>query len=158
MNKKIFFGSLIVLFLDQLSKFIINMTMELNDSITIIPKFFYLTYVKNDGVAWSMLAGHRILIIIITIVALVLIFLFSQSIKKNWRNNIALMLIYGGTLGNLIDRISYGTVRDFLDFHIFSYHYPVFNIADSAIVIGIILIIIAIFKKEDQYEVHGRRK
>ena len=74
-----------------------------------------------------------------------------KTFKNNTRNHIAFGLVYGGIIGNFIDRIFIGYVRDFIDVRIINYHYPVFNIADSAIVIGIILLIIAIIKKEDSH-------
>jgi signal peptidase II len=80
------------------------------------------------------------------------------NFKNNNRNNLAFGLIIGGIVGNLIDRIFLGYVRDFLSIQIINYYYPVFNLADSFIVIGVVLLIIAIFKGEDQYAKNKSRK
>ena len=82
----------------------------------------------------------------------IIIYRFMYVFNKNKRNSVAFGLLFGGISGNLIDRTLLGYVRDFLDFKIFNYNYPIFNIADCAVVIGVILLIIAIFKGEDKVE------
>jgi len=147
MNKKLVIAiSAIVIFLDQLSKFLIGHFVKSN-SVLLIKKVLYLTYVKNFGVAFNMLNNKRFIIILFSVILLALIYNYMKNFKNNKRNILAFGLVYGGIIGNLIDRVFLGYVRDFIDFKIINY--PVFNIADSAIVIGIILLIIAIFKKED---------
>jgi len=147
MNKKLVIAiSAIVIFLDQLSKFLIGHFVKSN-SVLLIKKVLYLTYVKNFGVAFNMLNNKRFIIILFSVILLALIYNYMKNFKDNKRNILAFGLVYGGIIGNLIDRVFLGYVRDFIDFKIINY--PVFNIADSAIVIGIILLIIAIFKKED---------
>lgn len=147
MNKKLVIAiSAIVIFLDQLSKFLIGHFVKSN-SVLLIKKVLYLTYVKNFGVAFNMLNNKRFIIILFSVILLALIYNYMKNFKNNKRNIIAFGLVYGGIIGNFIDRVFLGYVRDFIDFKIINY--PVFNIADSAIVIGIILLIIAIFKKED---------
>lgn len=149
MKKKILIISIIVLFVDQLSKLLIGMNIKLNESIIIISDFFNLTNVYNEGAAFSLLNGERLLFIIIGLIAVYLIYKYIEDFKNNKRNVIAFGLLLGGIIGNLLDRIFLGYVRDFLSFKIFNYNYPVFNIGDSAIVIGVILLLIALLKGED---------
>ena len=150
MTKKNFLIAVSVLILDQLSKSIIEVYIKLNESITIINNFFNLTVAHNTGGAWSIFNNHSYLFIIFSLIAVVLLINLMFSFKKNKRNNWGFMLLIGGILSNLCDRIFLGYVRDFLDFKIFNYDYPIFNIADMAIVMGVILLIIAIIKGEDK--------
>ena len=90
--------------------------------------------------------------------SVIMIYHFIFRFKKNTRNSIAFGLVIGGMAGNLIDRVFFGYVRDFLDFYIFNYDFPVFNIADTAIVIGIILLIYAVIKGEDLSENSSNRR
>ena len=151
MNKKLLvLISTIVIILDQVSKYVMARILK-SGAITLIKKVLYLTFVKNYGVAFNMLNNKRFIIILISIILISLIYSYMKTFKNNTRNHIAFGLVYGGIIGNFIDRIFIGYVRDFIDVRIINYHYPVFNIADSAIVIGIILLIIAIIKKEDSH-------
>ena len=139
--KKILPITIIVLLLDQLVKITVINNMNLFDSINIINDFLSITYVRNTGAAWSILSGSTLLLILISIIALVAIYLYFIKDKKlNKLENISYGLLMGGILGNLIDRIIYGYVIDYLDFRIINYDFPIFNIADICIVISIILI------------------
>lgn len=158
MNKKIFQIAIIILALDQISKVLINSFLKLGESITLIPSFFNLTLCYNEGAAWGLFANNKIVIALGSLVAVVMIYHFIFYFKKNTRNNIAFGLVIGGMAGNLIDRVFFGYVRDFLDFYIFNYDFPVFNIADTAIVIGIILLIYAVIKGEDLSENSSNRR
>jgi len=158
MNKKILIIASITLLLDQITKSIVETCLKLNESIKIIPQFFYLTYCQNEGAAWGLFNHHQVVIILGTIIAIILIYHFMFCFKKNMRNNFAFGLLVGGLAGNLADRLLFGYVRDFLDFYIFNYDYPVFNVADIAIVIGVFLLVIAILKGEDSNEVNRSRK
>lgn len=158
MNKKIFQIAIIILALDQISKVLINSFLKLGESIALIPSFFNLTLCYNEGAAWGLFANNKIVIALGSLVAVVMIYHFIFCFKKNTRNNIAFGLVIGGMAGNLIDRIFFGYVRDFLDFYIFNYDFPVFNIADTAIVIGIILLIYAVIKGEDLSENSSNRR
>ena len=145
MYKKIFFFSILFIFIDQLSKGLANLYMNLNQSIELIPSFLNLTYVNNTGAAFSILSGNSWLFIIIAIISLNIIYLFFIKDKK--LNNLEIgtySLLIGGIIGNLIDRILYGYVIDFLDFNIFGFDFAIFNIADSFIVISVVLLIITI--------------
>ena len=143
MNRKILMFGIITLVIDQLTKVCATIFLDLNRSVKIIPNFFYLTLVHNEGAAWGLLSNHTWIIVVATIVA---------------RNNVAFGLLCGGLLGNLIDRVTSGYVIDFFDFYIFKYDYPVFNVADIAIVVGILLLIYAVFKGEDVNENNCGRK
>lgn len=121
---------------DQLSKYIISQNFILGQSITLVPNFFALTFVKNSGASFSILEGKLLFFIIMTIVALALfIYSYWQS-PKLLRHKLIYGLLLGGSLGNFIDRIIRGSVIDFLDFHLFSYNFPVFNLADIFICLG----------------------
>jgi len=157
-NRKILLFGIITLAIDQLTKVCATLFLELNKSIQVIPNFFYLTLCRNEGAAWGIFSNHSSIIVIGTIIAIILIYHFIYCFKKNTRNNIAFGLLCGGLAGNLIDRISSGYVTDFLDFYLFKYDYPVFNVADIAIVFGIILLIYAVFKGEDVNENQSSRK
>lgn len=156
MKKNILIG-LIIFILDRISKQIVISTMKIEKSIVIIKNFFSITLAKNTGVAFSLLDGKIDIIIILSIP--ILLFLINM-IKKNNRKEeiICYYLILGGALGNLFDRIIFGYVIDFLDFNIFGYHYPTFNIADSSIVIGVILLLIISIKKEGEDNEFNSRK
>lgn len=150
MNKKILLICIIALFFDQISKNIASVFLEVGESITIIKNFFNITYINNYGAAWSIFENQNILLIVLSLIALIIIYRYMYLFQKNRKNNIAFGLTLAGITGNLIDRTLFGYVRDFLDFNIFGYDYPVFNIADISVVVGVILLIIAIIKGEDK--------
>lgn len=156
MNKKVPIIAAFICLLDQISKILVS--NYLVNNVTIIKNFFYLTLVYNKGAAWGILENHTYIITIIMILALIFLVRIISNFKNNLRNNIAFGLVIGGLLGNLIDRIFRGYVIDFLDFYIFKYDYPVFNISDIAIVIGMFLLVFAIIKGEDTHEDNSKRK
>lgn len=157
MNRKILTIAMVTLVIDQITKSIIGNLIKVGTTKQIIKNFFYITIVHNDGAAWGIFSNRSIVIIIGTIISFFIIYKFIYGFKKNTRNNIAFGLVLGGLVGNLCDRLFLGYVRDFLDFIIFKYDFPVFNIADIAIVIGVILLIIAIIKGEDVNEDNSKR-
>lgn len=138
-----------VLFIDQIVKAIVTLKMKLHQSIAIIPNFFDLYYVQNTGAAFSILKDMRYLLIGF---AIVVFFAIQRYISKTKIQNkleiISLGLLMGGLVGNLIDRLLYGYVIDYLSFHIFNYDFPIFNIADIGIVVGIGLLILSMIKQE----------
>lgn len=139
--KKILPISLVLVIVDQLVKILVTKVLALHESIVVIKNFFNLTYVRNTGAAWSILSGNRLLLIFISFIALILIYLYL--IKDKDLNEIDIVsygMLIGGIVGNLIDRIVYGYVIDYLDFKIFNYNFPIFNVADTLIVISIIII------------------
>ena len=156
MKKKNIILTIVFLILDIISKLLIDYYFELNDSKVIINNFFYITKVYNEGASWSIMWGMRILLIIISILVLIALFYYQKKFIMNNRNILSFSLLYAGIVGNLLNRLIYGYVIDFLDFKIFGYNYPVFNIADICIVIGIFLLIIAIIKKEDENEIRSK--
>ena len=157
MQKKIIIYSIIFFILDLISKVIVNAFLGLTESITVINNFFYLTNVHNLGAAWSLFSGQRILLIVVGIAALFFIFRWINDFKNNNKNIWAFSLLISGLLGNLFDRIIYGYVRDFLDFRFGSYNYPVFNLADTFIFCGVILLILAIIKGEENGSKSNRK-
>ena len=143
----------IVVAIDLISKYYIQSIMTLGDSTMIIKDFFYLTFVHNYGAAWGMLSGKMELFFVITIVVLVVIgyILFTTDHKKTLLR-IALVVILGGTLGNFYDRVVFGYVRDFLNFYPLGYDFPVFNVADSALTIGYVLLAWYLLRHSEELE------
>ena len=141
--------SIIFIIIDQVSKIIVVNNLTNNKSIEVIKSFFYLTYTNNQGAAFSILTGRRILLILVALVVIgVLIYYVRKNKIEGKVNKIALSLVIGGSIGNLIDRILRGAVIDFIDVKIFGYNFPIFNLADTFIVIGVFLLIIEMFRKE----------
>ena len=149
MNKKIFIITCILFIVDQFTKTFFSLNFALNYSFVVIPNFFSLTYVQNYGASFSLFYNQRLLLIIISIIMLIMLYFFRKKFILNKRNIFAFGCLYAGILGNLFDRVIKGFVIDFLDFKIFSYNYPVFNIADILIVLGVIFIIYAIIRGEE---------
>jgi signal peptidase II len=146
--------SAVVVVLDQVTKIAVLRHMPLYQSITVIPGFFNLTHIHNPGGAFGFMARHdspwrHWLFLAAAAVALVMIIYFYHQTPPDRRLfGAALALIFGGAVGNLIDRLRYGVVVDFLDFYIGNLHWPTFNIADSAVTVGVIVFILHIlFKK-----------
>jgi signal peptidase II len=134
----------IIIVIDQLSKWVIVKTMAFGDQKMIIENFFYITSHRNQGAAWGILQGQMLLFYIITAVVVIgIIFYMQKYAKENKVMAVSLSMILGGALGNFIDRLFRQEVVDFFDFTIFNYNYPIFNVADSSLVVGVILIIIA---------------
>lgn len=135
----------VVVVMDQFTKYLVQKIMHLHESIAVIDDFFSLTYIRNRGAAFGLLSergdGFRFIFFFITsvIALLVLWYLFIKPYKSDRATQISISFISGGAIGNLIDRIRLGEVVDFLDFYIGNYHWPAFNLADSAITIGIII-------------------
>lgn len=155
MNKKMVIISTIILTIDQIIKSIV----QINDiHVDIIRNFFSFNYYQNTGAAWSIMEGNTIVLIAISIVMLFLIYNMTFSYEETKFNNLSFGLLFGGIFGNLIDRVFYGFVRDFIDIKIFGYDFPVFNIADMAIVIGVVLLLISTLKGELKNGNNSRRK
>ena len=150
MNKKTYIIAVLVLIIDQVSKSLVEIFLNLHENFTVIKNFFYITVAHNTGGAWSIFSNHSYLFIVASVIAILLLIKFMFGFKNNFRNNLAFGFLFGGIFSNLADRVFLGYVRDFLDFKIFGYDYPIFNIADVAIVIGVILLIVAVIKGEDR--------
>lgn len=140
--KKIGIISLIVIIIDRILKVLVTNNFVLNVKNKIIDGFFYITNCHNEGAAFSLFSGNVLFLIFITLIVL---FLIYRTINKENVNKIGILaygLLLGGILGNLYDRIFYGYVIDYLDFVIFKFNFAIFNLADAAIVIGAILLIV----------------
>ena len=135
--------SIIFLVIDQISKILIIKLLEPNEVITIIKNFLYIIYTNNTGAAFSILLGKRIFLIVVAILIIGILLYYIKKNKVDGKLNIiALSLIIGGSLGNLIDRIVRGYVVDFISIKLGSYNFPIFNIADTLIVVGVFLLLI----------------
>ncbi len=129
--------------IDQLIKVLVQKYMNLFDRVVVIPRFFSLYYVKNTGAAFSILENKSFLLILISVVFIVVFHEYIRREEKFTKMSIiASGLILGGIFGNLFDRIIYSAVIDYLDFTIFSYDFPVFNLADTGITVGIGLLML----------------
>ncbi len=146
------FVFLMTLCFDQWSKYMVDHKIMLHQSIPVIPGFFSLTYARNTGAAWSMLEGKMMFFYGITLIAVVALgYYFKQSQSHEKLTRLGIVLIFSGTIGNFIDRLCFQYVRDFLDFVIFGYDFPIFNIADSLICIGVFLMIVELMNEEHQW-------
>jgi signal peptidase II len=147
--------SLAVLFLDQWTKGVITRTLDVHQSRSLIADVFDLTYVRNTGAAFGLFASvdSSIKAILLNSVAVVVFLVVSayalRSSHRSVRLQVGLALILGGAVGNLLDRVRFGYVVDFLDFAVSGHHWPAFNIADSAICIGVGLLFLDMLQQED---------
>ncbi|MDF9867119.1 signal peptidase II [Bacilli bacterium PM5-3] len=138
---KYLFLVIVLIVLDQLSKFLVSTNMELYQEIPIIKNFFSLLYIRNDGAAFSIFKGQMFFFFIVTFIALLVIaYLFKTS--KSKFALITTSILLAGVLGNFIDRLLYGEVVDFLSFTFNTYKFAIFNIADCYISIAVVLFVI----------------
>ena len=142
-----------ILALDQITKIMVETSMKLYDSIDVIKGFFSITYVQNTGAAWSILEGQMWFFYVVTIVALiVMVYIFKDTKEHQWWMRLAVILLIAGTLGNFIDRLTLQYVRDFLDFMIFGYDFPVFNVADISLCVGVGMVALeTLLSKEEEH-------
>ena len=147
MSKKyllVLLTAFLIVFLDQLTKFFIKNNFQLNQSTPIIKNILHITYITNTGSAFGLFKGLNWFFIFFSIIVISAIFYFINKIGNNEKMmQLSVGLVLGGTIGNLIDRIAYGAVIDFIDFRI----WPVFNVADSAVTISVVLLITLLWKK-----------
>lgn len=135
----------IIIALDQLTKYMIVKSLEIGDSIKVIKNLLYITSHRNEGAAWGILQGKMWLFYIVTIVVLVILIMFFKS--EGYGKPLiqfGLSLLIAGSIGNFIDRLIRSEVVDFIDTYIFGYNFPIFNVADAALTIGVIVLIIVI--------------
>ena len=131
--------ALCVVLLDQASKEWIRSAFSLHESVELVPGFFHLTYIRNTGAAWGMFSGQNLTLSLLAIVMLCALVLFRRKLlPPGLLHRVALGLLCGGIVGNLFDRLRLDYVTDYLDFFWREWHWPAFNIADSAIVVGAI--------------------
>jgi signal peptidase II len=157
MTRPIYFLIPIAAFiLDRLTKVLVEKGLPLHESKPIIPGFLDLTHTRNTGVAFGFFANSNsvwvpYVLTLTSALALVLILVYSlRHSVKNWKLQLGLMLVLGGAAGNLYDRISYGYVIDFIDVFYRTYHWPTFNVADSAISVGISLLLLEVLLQRPQ--------
>ena len=147
-----------VVLLDCITKAYIDSTMSLHESVVVIGGFLNITYVRNPGAAFSFLAtassGFRsVFFLTVTVLAIILVLYYIAKSKTEEPFMIfALSLILSGALGNFIDRVRLGEVIDFIDVHLGAYHWPAFNVADSAITVGAFIMLFALFKRPKEHE------
>ena len=149
--------SAIVILLDRITKYWVDRHLNPGSTITIIPRVFRISHVLNTGAAFSFFAESgspervRNALIIFSILAAIMVFVMLWRVGRTISiTSVALALILGGALGNLYDRLHYHFVIDFLEVHIVHYHWPDFNLADSAIVIGACLLVLEIFRPQPE--------
>ncbi len=134
-----------VLVLDQVTKAMVVQHMSLHESIPVIPGFFNLTYVRNTGAAFGILSSHTpgirsVVLVLSSLLAMgFIVWIWFREKNPSWSLVIPMGMILGGALGNLLDRVRLGEVIDFLDFYWGKYHWPAFNVADSAVSLGILV-------------------
>jgi signal peptidase II len=148
--------SALVIVLDQLTKWLMSSWLELYDTVAVVP-YFNLTLAHNYGAAFSFLASaggwQRWFFTLLAIVVSVVLTIWMKRLKANARlEAISLALILGGAIGNVIDRVLHGYVIDFLDVYVGTYHWPAFNIADSAICVGAVLLIFDSFRSKTEQQ------
>lgn len=141
--------ALVIIAIDQFTKWLIIANMNLGESMTIIENFLYITSHRNQGAAWGILQGQMWFFYIITVAVIFFIIYYLQKHAKGKPIfSISLALLLGGAIGNFIDRLFRKEVVDFIDVYIFSYDFPIFNVADSSLVIGVALLILVMFLEE----------
>ena len=159
MPKRPLLIALAVLLLDRITKWAIAQTIPLEDAINIIPGLFRLTHLENTGAAFSLFADspspfRTTLLIGFSVAALAVISVLLWRDRNVFHSGtLALSLILGGAVGNLWDRVADGKVTDFLDFYIGTHHWPPFNVADSAIVVGALLLFMRMLRKTPHSQV-----
>lgn len=155
----IFIASILLVLIDQLFKYLVSSSMTLYESVKVIPNFLSITYVENDGGAFSILPGGRWFFILIGIIVLYFIIRFIMLDSRVTKfDKISYTLVLSGIIGNLFDRIFYGKVIDYIDFNLFGYDAPIFNFADICIVVGAFMIVIILLVRGDSDEnIHSRK-
>ena len=142
-----------VLILDQVTKFLISTNMVLFEDIPVISGFFHITYVQNTSMAWSMLSGQQLLLSLAAFAAIGVMLWYLMYRRPDRITTISIGFMMAGAAGNLIDRLVFSYVRDFLNFYIFGYDFPVFNVADIALCLGVGLLILDAFLEERKEKV-----
>ncbi len=146
--------ALAIIIFDQLTKWIVVKEMELGESIPVVENFLYITSHRNRGAAWGILEGQMWFFYAITIVVVIGLIVYIRKINKadKWLG-VALGLMLGGAIGNFIDRVFRQEVVDFVNTYIFTYDFPIFNVADSALVVGVgIMFILTLFEGKQKKE------
>ncbi len=146
----------ILILMDQISKYIIVKTMNIGESISVIGEVLQITSHRNYGAAWGMLQNQMIFFYIITIIVLIaLIYFYYKEAADNLLMQCGLMLIFAGAVGNFIDRLFRGNVVDFIDTKIINYDFPIFNVADSCLTIGVFILLYELLFNQKEEKPHG---
>ncbi|WP_404450003.1 signal peptidase II [Sutcliffiella horikoshii] len=146
--------ALVIIIVDQLTKWLVVRYMEIGENIPIIHNFLYLSSHRNRGAAWGILEGQMYFFYIITVGVVIGLIVYLQKLPKDqpWMK-LALSLMLGGAIGNFIDRVLHQEVIDFINTFIFTYDFPIFNVADSALVIGVgIILVLTIIEGKKEKE------
>jgi signal peptidase II len=143
----------LVLLIDQITKFVISGSMQLGESRQILGDFFRLTYVHNDGAAFGLDLGGPFSFIVVTVLVVAFIIFYYVRSEKTLTARWALALILGGALGNLVDRVRIREVVDFLHLSVGGFSWPIFNVADIGVSMGVGLLAIHLFRKEHPADV-----
>lgn len=148
----------LLLLLDQITKVLIDSSFKLGESVLVVNNFFSLTYVTNKGAAWGILGGYGWLLLLIAVAVMVATIFFMRWLTEGFNERyLALAMVVSGIIGNSIDRIWRGEVVDFLDLHIANYHWPpVFNVADSAICVGVGIFFLSNIIRASKKEITGK--
>jgi len=138
--------AILVILLDQATKEWVRGAFSLHESVPVIPGFFHLTYIRNTGAAWGMFSGQNLALAVLAFAMLVALVLFRRQFLPPGRpHRVALGLLCGGIVGNLFDRLRLDYVVDFLDFFHRNWHFPAFNVADSAICVAVGIYVLGTF-------------
>jgi signal peptidase II len=147
--------SIVLILLDQWTKHIAVANLQLHEPVTFISSFWNWTLAHNTGAAFSFLAdsgewAHWFFVTMKIVVSIVLIVMLAKMPRNNWRDALPYALIIAGALGNLVDRFRYGYVVDFIEWYYRDFSWPIFNIADSCIVAGAVVLILFSFRKQEE--------
>ena len=146
--------TIICIIIDQITKLLVISNLEVNTGFSVIKSFFSILYVKNTGAAWGIFSNGTMILVFLSMIFLFFAIKYIKETKDISKiSAISYGMLLGGIVGNLIDRLLRGYVIDFLSFNIFGYDFPVFNVADTFIVISIILIVVESFMKEGKKDV-----
>ncbi|WP_228027681.1 signal peptidase II [Bacillus fonticola] len=152
-TKLFYILAFVIIAIDQLTKWMIVTRMTELQSIPVIDDFFYITSHRNTGAAWGILEGQMFFFYIITVIVVIaIIFYMERWAKEKPLAKLALAFMLGGAIGNLIDRVFRQEVVDFFQFFFGTYQFPIFNVADSSLVVGVILLMIIIWREDSSKE------
>ena len=153
MKKLVLLFTALIAFIDQGLKFLIINNFEMAKAKEVISNFFYITLIKNDGGAFGIMSGGKWIFIVLALVFIIYLIRYIYIDTNITKTDVLIYsLLLGGVIGNLIDRIIYGYVIDYLDFYVFKYDAPIFNFADMCIVIGAVMMIYILLVKGDSSE------
>ncbi len=148
MKRNVFIISVVIILFDQIIKLCVEKYLLIE--IYLLPKFFSLYKVHNNGAAFSIFSGKIIFLILMNVLIFIFLFKYMKNFKINLKNKLAFGFVFGGLIGNLIDRVYLGYVIDYLKFDFKLFVFPIFNLADIMLCLGMFLLIIAVIRKEDE--------